>query len=76
MTATHTSAWRELAHRAGGGIDVSLLWRARDDRLLVVVANGGGLLLRFAVPAPDALDAYYHPFVYAPAYTTGTAVQR
>jgi hypothetical protein len=59
----------ELAHRAGGGIEVSLLWIRDEDRLEVVVRQ-----LRsgrsFELPADDgrqALDTFYHPFAYAAA---------
>ena len=59
----------ELAHRAGDGIDVLLLWDRGDGRLKVVVddlRNGGS----FELVASDgryALDAFYHPFAYAAA---------
>jgi hypothetical protein len=57
----------ELAHRAGDGIEVLLLWDRGDGRLKVVVddlRNGGSFEL-----APGdgraALDAFYHPFACA-----------
>ena len=57
---------KELAHRAGDGVEVSLLWRPTDGRLTVVVddAKAGE---RFALDArPDkALDVFYHPYAYA-----------
>ena len=56
----------ELAHRAGEGIEVLLLWDRGDGRLKVVVDD-----LRndcsFELLARDgrqALDAFYHPFAY------------
>jgi hypothetical protein len=57
----------ELAHRAGDGIEVLLLWDRGDGRLKVVVddlRNGGSFELA-AGDGRQALDAFYHPFAYA-----------
>jgi hypothetical protein len=58
---------RELARRAADGLEVVLLWRQCDDRLIVSVADSrtGD---SFEVPADgeNALDVFYHPFAYAP----------
>jgi hypothetical protein len=57
----------ELAHRAGDGIEVLLLWDRSDGRLRVVVddhRNGGSFELA-AGDGRQALDAFYHPFAYA-----------
>ena len=57
----------ELAHRAGDGLEVLLLWDRRDGRLKVVVddlRNGGSFEL-VAGDGKQALDAFYHPFAYA-----------
>jgi hypothetical protein len=56
----------ELAFRTNDGVDVSLLWSRREDRLSVVVTDqktGDS----FEVPArrDKALDVFYHPFAYA-----------
>jgi len=59
----------ELAHRAGDGIEVLLLWDSDDTRLTVVVddrRNGGSFEL-VADDGRQALDAFYHPFAYAAA---------
>ena len=59
----------ELAHRAGDGIEVLLLWDSDDTRLKVVVddrRNGGSFEL-VADDGRQALDAFYHPFAYAAA---------
>jgi hypothetical protein len=58
----------ELAHRAGDGIEVSLLWSRVDDRLSVLVEDTKADSA-FCVPAPRerALDVFYHPFAYAAA---------
>ena len=61
------STTRELAARESDGIQVALLWHPDENALTVSVedARAGG---RFQIEvAPDrALDAFYHPFAYAP----------
>jgi hypothetical protein len=57
---------RELACRAGDGLEVVLLWRQVDNRLTVSIADsktGDSFELR-ACPE-NALDVFYHPFAYA-----------
>jgi hypothetical protein len=57
MTATATSI-RELDHRRNDGIDATLLWDARTDRLsLAVVDEDSGESLTFGVDPTDALTA-------------------
>jgi hypothetical protein len=56
---------RELDHRAGGGIDVRLLWNAETKDVLVSVVDTDGVGLEFPVPPTDALDAFHHPYAYA-----------
>ena len=64
MTAAHTS---QLAYRSGDGIEVSLLWSRPTDTLTVqVVDSRTGELLEFSPPRDKGLDAFYHPFAYAP----------
>jgi hypothetical protein len=61
---------RELAHRAGDGIDVSLWWSQRTNRVTVKVYDARfdeGFELE--VDGRKALDAYCHPFAYAAAQT-------
>lgn len=58
---------RELDHRTADGIDVWLLWREGDGRVLVAVADekSGG---RFVIELRDgerALDVFHHPYAYA-----------
>jgi hypothetical protein len=59
----------ELAHRAGDGIEVLLLWDRGDGRLKVVVDDlrSGGSFELVAGDGRQALDAFYHPFAYAAA---------
>jgi hypothetical protein len=64
MTVAHTT---ELAHRSGDGIEVSLLWSRTTDRVTVVVSDlRTGESFDFAPPRDRALDAFNHPFAYAP----------
>ncbi len=57
---------KELARRADSdGIEVSLRWRRADGRLTVVVTDRSGHALRLQAKGNNALEVYYHPFVYA-----------
>jgi hypothetical protein len=58
----------ELAYRMAHGIEVSLLWSEDSDAVLVAV-NDDRTGETFAVEPPreKALDAFYHPYVYAAA---------
>jgi len=60
------SSDKELAHRAGDGIDVSLHWNERTHRLTVKVYDArSGERFEVDVDGRSALDAYRHPFAYA-----------
>jgi hypothetical protein len=58
---------RELDHRTTDRIDVWLLWRERDDQVVVTVLDqntGEG----FQIEVRDgerALDVFHHPYAYA-----------
>jgi hypothetical protein len=58
---------RELDHRTNERLDVWLLWREHDDRLVVAVANDGtGERFRIEVRERErALDVFHHPYAYA-----------
>jgi hypothetical protein len=62
-------ARRELAHRSGGGLEVTLLWDSHEDSLTVRVhdTREGA---RFEVPVEGAkpLDVFEHPFAYLARY--------
>jgi hypothetical protein len=58
-------AVRELDHRVGDGIEVTLLWNAETKDVLVSVAERDGLGFEFQVPPTDALEAFHHPYAYA-----------
>jgi hypothetical protein len=58
-------AFRELAHRANEGLEVTLVWRPDTDALKVCVCdhkNGAYFEIR---PEPDqALVVFNHPYAY------------
>lgn len=57
---------RELAHRTGDGIDVTLLWTKSTNRVTIAVADShSGEELEFEVDGSRALDAFNHPYAYA-----------
>lgn len=65
--ATISEAPRELAHRASGGIEVTLYWNAADNSTSVEVRQRvSGEAVAFAVAGEQALDAFYHPFAHLP----------
>ena len=55
---------RELAYRAGDGIEVWLLWHGADVLTVRVLDGKLGIELELTAPADRALDVYYHPFAY------------
>jgi len=59
---------RELAHRSQDGLEVALLWEPCSNQVsIVLVDDRDGSVLAFPVAANAALDAFYHPYAYAPA---------
>jgi hypothetical protein len=66
-TTTQTAELRELDHRVSDGIDVRLLWRPSDDRVLVAVSDSktGEAFAIEVGPDQRALDVFHHPFAYA-----------
>ncbi len=56
---------RELAHRFGSGLEVTLYWCAWDNSTSVQVHQSTPEeTLFFTVAREHALDAFYHPFAY------------
>jgi hypothetical protein len=56
---------RELAHRVGGGLEVTLYWNTGDNSTSIEVHHlDSETHMRFAVPADKALDAFYHPLTH------------
>ncbi len=67
MTETETGLI-ELATRQSGGVEVRLLWNPAADELKVAVLDERtGEAFEVPVPGERALDAFYHPFAYAPS---------
>jgi hypothetical protein len=64
-----TDLLRELDHRSNDGIDVWLLWRERDNGVIVAVADEKSGE-RFTIDVPEgerALEVFNHPYAYAAA---------
>jgi hypothetical protein len=65
-TTTDRRQARELASRESDGLAVVLLWHPRPDAVTVSVADSRtGVRFEVLVDRERALDAFYHPFVYA-----------
>jgi hypothetical protein len=61
-----TSARRELAHRSGAGVDVTLYWQPALNELIICVRDKRhGAHFEIRPPRYLALDVYYHPYAYA-----------
>jgi len=57
---------RELAHRSGAGVDVTLYWNPVLDELIVCVCDERhGAHFEIHPARYLALDVYYHPYAYA-----------
>jgi hypothetical protein len=63
--ATVINRPRELAHRVGSGLEVTLYWNAADNSTSIELCHRASeTRLRFAVPPEEALDAFYHPLAH------------
>jgi hypothetical protein len=59
------ATFRELAHRKEGGVDVTLLWSARENRLAVTVFDQrSDELLVLDAETDEALAVFYHPYAH------------
>jgi hypothetical protein len=57
---------RELAHRTSDGLEVSLLWRPRENHVTVrVLDSRTGDSFELAAGDDSPLDVFYHPYAYA-----------
>jgi hypothetical protein len=66
---------RELAQRQTGSVEVRLLWDAETDRVEVFLHDSATDVGFHVDVAPgDALDAFYHPYAYAPEHATAPRV--
>jgi hypothetical protein len=65
--ASSRERYRELAHRANGHIEVSLLWRKADGTLrLHLIEVATGVVFEVPIQPEHALDAFNHPYAYLP----------
>lgn len=65
MTAAATTERRELAHRTGDGIQVTLYWNKPTERVTILVFDmRSEEALEFEVDGKAALDAFNHPYAY------------
>lgn len=65
--AADACATRELAQRRCGSVEVRLLWHPEGDWLELSVRDlAGGTGFGVVVTPGNALDAFYHPYVYGP----------
>jgi hypothetical protein len=63
---TGDTEMHELDHRSSDDIEVTLLWRARTNRVFVsVLERRTEALFRFEVAPAEALAAFHHPYAYA-----------
>ena len=66
MATSTATERRELAHRTGDGIEVTLLWTKSTNMIAIAVADThSGEGLEFEVDGSRALDAFNHPYAYA-----------
>jgi hypothetical protein len=66
---TNTTTLRELAHRAHDGLEVTLLWDVDSNEVSIdVVDERNDSSFWLPVAPGSALDAFNHPYVYAPAW--------
>jgi hypothetical protein len=64
---TEPAERRELAHRINDGIEVTLFWSKPTNTItLEVLDSRAGSRLAFGVDRRVALDAFAHPYAYAP----------
>ena len=66
MATSAATERRELAHRTGDGIEVTLLWTKSTNTVAIAVADAHSREeLEFEVDGSRALDAFNHPYAYA-----------
>ncbi len=62
---------RELAYRHQDGLEVTLLWDALSNEVSIeLVDERHETAVTFGVEAKSALDAFHHPYAYAPVLDT------
>ena len=67
MSATAFTDRRELAHRSSDGIEVTLSWSKPSTQVTIAVLDTrSSEVLEFEIDGSAALDAFNHPYAYAP----------
>ena len=68
-TANSRAAVRELAQRLSGTDEIRLVWNPATDRIELSVRDvETGVGFRIAVSPCRAVDAFNHPYAYAPTH--------
>jgi hypothetical protein len=66
VSTISTSDIHELDHRSGDGLEVTLLWRAATNQVVVAVRDERrDASIEIEVDPARARDARLHPFAYA-----------
>jgi hypothetical protein len=66
LTTTAITERRELAHRTGDGIEITLLWSKGTNTVTLAVSDThADEAFEFEVDGGCALDAFHHPYAYA-----------
>jgi hypothetical protein len=66
MASNATNLNRELAYRAGDGVEVVLFWHPNTDELTVAVSDArSGAYFELAAAPDQALDVFNHPYAHA-----------
>ena len=69
LRSTPDASWKELAHRSGGGLEVTLFWcpaNGQSNDSIVVCVGDSRFGSYFEIPTEPclALHVYDHPFAY------------
>lgn len=63
--ATVVNRRRELVHRVGSGLEVTLYWNAADNSTSIDVRHvDSDATMRFAAPGDQAIDAFHQPLAH------------
>ena len=75
MTSTHAE-WRELARRAGGDVEVSILWNESRSRVKVMVSDTRQCnYVDLEVDSHDALHAFREAFADATSHLSAADLE-
>ena len=72
----YTITLRELAHRAHDGLQVTLLWDEESNEVSIgVVDDRTDSSFWLPIAPGSALDAFNHPYAYAPAWVEPAVIR-